>query len=88
MLVCHRCDVPTCVNPAHLFLGTDDDNIKDAAAKGRMSRKKERHNTLTQELAGEIRELYATGKYTQATLANRFSVDQTTISRVVLWRSW
>ena len=41
-LVCHRCDEPRCCNPAHLFWGSQSDNMADCAAKGRLARQQGR----------------------------------------------
>ena len=37
LFVCHKCDVRSCINPEHLFLATNRENILDASRKGRMA---------------------------------------------------
>lgn len=58
MVVCHQCDNPRCVNPAHLYLGTQADNLRDMRNKGRDNPPRgARHPKarLTEDLARSIR---------------------------------
>ena len=93
MLVCHHCDNPPCVNPSHLFLGTDLDNARDKIAKGRsvlppsFAGEKNPMATLTAPAVLEIRRLYKEGA-TQISLCRKFEASQTQIWLIVHNRRW
>lgn len=76
-LVLHRCDNPPCVNPAHLFLGSNADNRRDCMAKGRVGGKVP--GRLRDEAVLEIE----AGRATQTAVAARFGINQSAVSRWV-----
>lgn len=53
LFACHRCDNPPCINPAHLFVGTNRDNVDDQVAKGRQSATALGGHTFRQEFTNE-----------------------------------
>lgn len=90
MMVCHKCDNPSCINPTHLFLGTNSDNMKDMYKKGRGNnffKDKNPKRKLTQQQVIEIKKLLNNGK-TQQEIANIFSVNRTLISQIKLGKIW
>lgn len=97
MSVCHHCDNPPCCNPAHLFLGTVQDNSIDCARKGRtrggMPKGKNRgaanvQAKLSDAVVIEIRESYAAGGVTYFDLAARHGVNYATIGQIVRGEHW
>lgn len=89
MFVCHRCDVPRCVRPEHLFLGTQADNMRDASQKGRMHPGELTIGArLTAGQAVEIRRRYAAGGVFQRELGREYGVSRNTIAALTQGRTW
>ena len=87
-VLCHRCDVRLCVNPVHLFLGVNADNIADMVAKGRQARGRAvRGAILSDEAVREIRRLLVSGASTKA-IALTFGVAPRTIRDIAERKSW
>lgn len=91
--VLHRCDKPPCCNPAHLFLGTQKDNMIDASRKGRCvfnpAKGESNHFAkLTASAVRKIRRMYATGRYSYRTLGKRFGVTYENIGHIVKRATW
>lgn len=100
MVICHKCDNPSCVNPNRLFVGTRADNNADMVSKGRQRHnpgkshfpiyKGEKHPCakLTQADVDRIRSLHDNGKYKNVTLAEIYNCNQRTIGHIVNRTRW
>ena len=89
--VLHRCDVPACVNPSHLFLGTNTDNIADKLLKNRQHRmrgEKNGNSKITSTIATGIREMYSSGGISYRALAEKFNISKSQCFRIVNTKAW
>lgn len=97
LFVCHRCDNPPCVNPAHLFDGTNADNARDMAAKGRHGRwtrpertargARQGSSRLTDAAVHQILTDRAAG-LTYKAIGERHGVAWRTVEGIVRGRAW
>lgn len=93
-VLCHRCDNPPCVNPAHIFIGTQKDNMSDAWAKGRLKppivKRGAAHYRakLTASQVRAIRKKYAAGGITLSALASEYAVTMGAIHLITSRRNW
>jgi hypothetical protein len=77
----HRCDNPPCVNPAHLFLGTNADNVADRCAKGRSANFAGRK--LSDDQVAEIEARWAAGGIRQGELAAEYGISRPGINNIL-----
>lgn len=85
--VLHKCDVTSCINPNHLFLGTNRDNVADRVKKGRTKTgigEANRHAKLTRKDVQDIRASTARNRW----LATKYGVDENTICSIKKHKIW
>lgn len=83
LMVLHKCDVRPCVNPDHLYLGTQKENARDRHERGRAAPMPSRRK-LTDEQVAEIR----SSDEKLRVLAERFGVGVSTIGAVRTGQNW
>ena len=91
MVIRHTCDNPRCINPEHLIIGTQQDNVDDMVSRGRQAKGCNRkHAKLTKEQVIYIRKHYKprSKDYNQRVLGEQFGVDSSTIGQIVRGQIW
>lgn len=82
--LCHHCDVPTCVRPDHMFVGTQADNMADCSAKRRVANGSTK---LTEEQVRLFRREYRAGARLAA-MGRKYGIHWQTIADIVHGRTW
>ncbi len=81
MFVCHSCDIPSCVNPDHLWLGTHEDNMRDMHSKGRI------YTKLSPYQITKIRKMWEEGICGKE-LCKKYNIVSGHLSNIVNRKIW
>jgi hypothetical protein len=87
LVVCHRCDNPGCVNPAHLFLGTQAENLRDMRTKGRGNPPRGSQHPKTQ-LTNEIVTRIRADTRSHRRLAREYGIGKSTVGMIKAGATW
>lgn len=88
LFVCHTCDNPSCINPDHLFLGTNDENMQDMCAKDRSNRGSRHYSAvLNDELVLKLRKEYNKGD-SWMDLEKKYGVNRGVLRPAILGMTW
>jgi hypothetical protein len=90
LIVRHKCDNPACVNPSHLVLGTQKDNVHDMFERGRGAAQRRETAKLTVEAVKEIREKYKpyNRQYSLQVFATKYGVSTVTVYQALVGNTW
>jgi hypothetical protein len=90
LFVCHKCDNPPCFNPNHLFVGTNADNLRDMASKGRWDgpRGEQKPNAkVIEHQVRRIRLMHSLGTPPKI-IAPLFGIHPVTVQYILTRRTW
>ena len=87
LFVCHTCDVPSCVNPDHLFLGTPADNMRDRDRKGRLATRPGVKMWNAKLTDSDIQAMRRSPE-PQAKIAAAFGINQGQVSKIRRRLAW
>lgn len=93
ILVMHKCDNPSCVNPEHLFLGSQKDNSADKVSKNRQAKGSHQGlSKVTEDQVHTIRDRYIHGQRgglnTTRRLSKEFGISLATVKQIVSGKTW
>lgn len=88
LVIRHKCDNPRCINPEHLELGTNKENMRDAVERDRNAKgEKNGRSKLTEEKVREIRNMVSTGMQTKE-IAKTLNISFETTKKVRERKTW